>query len=187
MLTKITPTIGNILIAEPFMLDESFKRSVVLLVNSSEEGDLGYIINYTSDLLLNEALEECPNAFLPIYYGGPAETDVLNFIHCCPDKIPDGVPIGNGLFWGGDFGIMKSQINNFSVKEGEIRFFMGYTGWGPKQLATEIERNEWIVSDHFDPSLLLEDSDIDTWKECIINLGERFAHIANFPEDPQLN
>ncbi len=187
MLTNIVPKVGNILIAEPFMLDHEFRRSVVLIVNSSEEGDLGYIINYTSDLLLKDALEDCPSAFLPIYYGGPAEPDMLNFIHCCPDKIPGGLDIGKGLYWGGDFEIMISQVNSFSVKEGEIRFFAGYTGWGPGQLSDEIEANTWIVSDNFNPEIVFDESDRDPWKECIINMGEKYAHIVNFPEDPQLN
>lgn len=187
MLTKIKPKTGNLLIAEPFMLDDNFKRSVILLANSSEEGDLGYILNYTCDLLLKDALEQCPNAYFQIYYGGPAEPDVLNFIHCCPDKISGGIDLGNGLFWSGDFEIMISKINDFSVTEDEIRFFLGYSGWGPKQLESELTSNSWIVSDNFNPEIIFDNSDSDTWKECVINMGERFAHVANFPEDPQLN
>jgi putative transcriptional regulator len=187
MLNEISPKTGNILIAEPFMLDNQFKRSVILLVNNSEEGDLGYIINYTSDLLIKDVLEDCPNSCLPILYGGPAETDMFNFIHCCPDKIPGGVAIGNGLFWGGDFKIMISQINSLSVNGEEISFFMGYTGWGPQQLAAEVEANEWIVSDNFNPAIIFDDSGTDPWKECILNMGEKYAHIVNFPENPKLN
>lgn len=187
MLSKITPKAGNLLISEPFMLDDNFKRSVVLLTESSEEGEIGYILNFKSNLLLKDIFQDCWDASFQIFIGGPVAPDTLNFIHSCPDKIYGGLDFGNGLFWGGDFEMLKLQINNYAIKEEEIKFFIGYSGWTPKQLANELRENSWIVSDNFNTDIVFDDSDKDIWKESIINMGEKFAHIVNFPENPQLN
>lgn len=187
MLSQIEPKTGNILISEPFMLDDNFRRSVVLLTECTEEGGIGYILNYRSNLLLKDVFSDCGDVSFPIFIGGPVAPDTLNFIHSCPDKISGGLPIGNGLYWGGDFEILKLHINNYSISKEEIKFFIGYSGWTPKQLTDEIKINSWIVSDKFNPAIVFDDSEHDIWKESIINMGEKFAHIVNFPENPQWN
>ena len=187
MINTLSPAQGTLLISEPFMSDPNFKRSVVLLVEHKPEGSLGYIINQKSDYLLNDIIPDCWDANFMVYLGGPVATDTLHFIHNVPDKIPNGVDLGHGLYWGGDFESLKIQINNYNIKENEIRFFIGYSGWTDDQLNDELLVNSWIVSDIYNPDMLFDDSESDVWKEAIINMGVKYAHIANFPMDPALN
>ena len=64
---------------------------------------------------------------------------------------------------------------------------MGYSGWTPEQLSGEIRDNSWLVTDKFNSEMLFKSNDQQMWKQVVISMGQRFAHIANFPENPQLN
>lgn len=187
MLSKTIPSKGTLLISEPFMADTNFKRSVVLITEHHADGTVGYVMNHKSDFLLKDVISDCWDAQFLIYLGGPVATDTLHFIHKAPDKIPGGADLGNGLFWGGDFETLKIQINNYNIKENEIKFFIGYSGWAEEQLDDELAVNSWIVSDKYNPDMIFEDSETDLWKEAIINMGNKYAHIANFPVNPALN
>ena len=187
MLSKVLPEAGTILISEPFMQDINFKRSVVLITEHTDFGNVGYILNQKSDFLLRDIIPDCWDAGFPVDIGGPVGNDTLHFIHACPDKIPGGLGLGKGLFWGGDFETLKLHINNYAIKEEEIKFFIGYSGWTESQLDNELKENSWIVSDKYNPAIIFDHSDTDIWKEAIINMGVKFAHVANFPEDPALN
>ncbi|KHJ39609.1 hypothetical protein PBAC_01190 [Pedobacter glucosidilyticus] len=187
MLSKVLPKVGDLLISEPFMLDENFKRSVVLLTERGDEGDIGYVLNHKSNLLLKDIISDCWDANFLVHIGGPVANDTLNFIHCSPDKIPGGIPIGKDLFWGGDFETLKLQINSYNITEAEVKFFIGYSGWDKGQLVAEINENSWIVSDQYNPAMIFEYSDKNIWKEAILNLGVKYAHVANFPENPEWN
>ena len=187
MLNNSSPAQGTLLLSEPFMADPNFKRSVVLMVEHKPEGSLGYIINHKSDFLLNDIIPDCWDANFVVYLGGPVATDTLHFIHKVPNKIPNSVNLGNGLYWGGDFESLKIQINNYNIKEDEIKFFIGYSGWSDQQLNDELLVNSWIVCDKYNPDMIFDDSEANLWKEAIINMGQKYAHIANFPLDPALN
>lgn len=187
MLSKVLPKKGTLLISEPFMADPNFRRTVVLLTENNAEGTVGYVLNQKSDLLLKDVISDCWDAQMQIFIGGPVANDTLHFIHTIPEKIEGGIDLGNGLFWGGNFESLKAQINNYAIKEEEIKFFIGYSGWSKDQLSEELEMNAWIVSDKFDPEMVLGDDGLNIWKEAVLNMGIKYAHITNFPHDPNLN
>lgn len=186
MLNTIKPVVGKLLIAEPFMLDPEFKRSVILITEYAEEGVVGFVLNHESGLYINDAVIDFPETDTKLFTGGPCNNERLHFLHRCPEKIPGGIDIGNGIFLGGDFEAVKTMFQLNLIAANEIKFFLGYSGWGNQQLNREIELNSWIVSDKFNPDLIFNDEE-NVWKEAITNLGERFAHIVNFPTNPQLN
>jgi putative transcriptional regulator len=73
------------------------------------------------------------------------------------------------------------------IKPEEIRFFLGYSGWGAGQLDEEMEENSWIVSD-LNTQLLFEDNDdLVLWQKAMIQLGEPYAGMINFPVNPKYN
>src|SRR5258708_3449208 len=186
MLSTISAAVGRLLISEPFMMDPNFKRSVILLTEYSEAGAMGFVLNHPSEYLLGDILPDVSYSEIPVFEGGPVGTDTLHFIHCCPEKIEDGIEIGEGIFWGGDFEKVKELISNYSLTGNEIRFFTGYSGWTPKQLDNEIKADSWIVADK-SPELIFKYNEENLWRKIVISLGQRYAHIANFPENPALN
>ena len=187
MLSTTTPDAGRLLISEPFMMDPNFKRSVILLTEYSEAGAMGFILNHASEFLLGDILPDLSYSEIPVFIGGPVSVNTLHFIHRCPDKIEGGIEIGEGIFWGGDFEAVKELVNTYQLNDSEIRFFIGYSGWTEDQLDTEILDDTWIVANKFNPDILFNHNEESLWKEMVISLGQRYAHIANFPENPTLN
>jgi putative transcriptional regulator len=187
MISRLQPTLGRLLISEPFLMDPNFKRSVILITEHQEEGTVGFILNHSSTLLLKDVIPELEEADFPVYLGGPVETDTIHFIHRCPELIADGQEVAKGIYWGGNFETLKVLIANKSIKESDIKFFIGYSGWGLGQLRMEMKENTWIVSEEFHPDVVFSDNEENLWREVIINLGPKYAHVSNFPQDPNLN
>jgi putative transcriptional regulator len=78
-------------------------------------------------------------------------------------------------------------IKTYNLRPDEIRFFTGYSGWTTKQLDGEIKEDSWIVSNPVKSDVIFSDEDENLWRQVVIGLGNRYAHIANFPENPELN
>src|SRR5476649_1811327 len=108
MLSTISAAAGRLLISEPFMMDPTFKRAVILLTEYSDDGAMGFILNHPGEFLLGDSLPDLSYSEMPVFLGGPVAGNTLHFIHCCPDKIADGIEISKGIFWGGDFETVKS-------------------------------------------------------------------------------
>lgn len=187
MLSTISVAAGRLLISEPFMLDPNFKRSVILITEYAVGGTVGFVLNHQSELMLGDILPDTAYSELPVYIGGPVGENTLHFIHRVPEKIEGGIEISAGIFWGGDFEQVKERISSYQLNESDIKFFTGYSGWSPDQLDEELKENTWIVADKFDIDALFANGDYNLWKETVIGLGSRYAHIANFPENPMLN
>jgi putative transcriptional regulator len=187
MLSSIEAAAGRLLISEPFMMDPNFKRAVILLTEYSPEGAMGFILNHVGEFLLGDILPDLSYSEMPVFIGGPVANNTLHFIHRCPEKIADGIELSEGLFWGGDFEEVKKLITNYQLTNNEIRFFTGYSGWTPKQLDDEIKEDSWIVAEKLDAEKIFTQNEETLWREVVIGLGQRYAHIANFPENPALN
>lgn len=187
MLSKIEPSSGKLLISEPFLNDSNFKRSVILMAEHGDEGTLGFILNQPSALLLKDLVPDLFQAEFPVFIGGPVEVDTIHFIHRCYDKLNSGDEVAKGIYWGGNFETLKILINSNAIDESEIKFFLGYSGWAKDQLAEEIYANTWIVSNKYNQDLIFSHNEEEVWREVIVNLGPRYAHVSKFPSDPSLN
>ncbi len=106
----IRPSKGKILISEPLLSDNYFKRSVVLLAEHNEEGSFGIILNKPMDNKFNEILKDFPDFGGPLYLGGPVSNSSLFFIHTLGDVIENSQEIMDGLYWGGDIESVKELI-----------------------------------------------------------------------------
>lgn len=184
----ILPAQGSILISEPFLQDAYFQRSVVLLVEHTQEGSMGFVLNKKTDLLVNSFfsdLKELPD--MPIYLGGPVGSNRLFFIHSLGDLIiPDSLKINENLFFDGDFNALLRYIKNGHSIKGKVKFFMGYSGWQKGQLNNEIFQNSWIVSHASNRNVLLAEGE-DYWKQSLKQLGRQYETWTKYPKDPYLN
>lgn len=178
---------GKLLVAEPTMIgDLSFNRSIILLADHNPSGSVGFIINKPLKYTLNDLIPEIKSTF-KIYNGGPVEQDNLYFIHDIPDLIPNSIEISNGIYWGGEYETIKRLINEDKIDKNNIRFFLGYTGWGENQLISEIECNSWIVVENDYKNKIIGKSSAHFWKEKISELGGDYLIWSNSPENPYLN
>lgn len=185
--TNQKPTAGDLLISEPFLQDQNFMRSVVLLCDHNEEGSFGFVINKPSILRLNEIIEDLNFLEKEVFVGGPVEQNTLHFIYVNESPLEGSTSVGEGVWWGGDFDSLVEKLKLGSISPDAVRFFIGYSGWGAGQLDQEMEEETWIVC----KKTIDEDSFVFTpeelWRSLLKNMGGEFKVIANYPIDPRLN
>jgi putative transcriptional regulator len=177
---------GRVLISEPFLNDTYFKRSVVLLTEHSDEGSVGFVLNKPVDLSVTEVINDFPDIDTEVSIGGPVNTNTIHYIHTLGDTIPNSVKVLDNLYWGGDFEVIKDMISAGLIKGSEIRFFLGYAGWSPKQLENELSENAWLISE-MKPDHIMQGPGDDLWKEILEKSGDKYKTWVNFPENPSLN
>lgn len=183
---NVLPSRGKILISEPFLRDATFGRSVVLLIDHTEEGSMGLIINKQLPIFVNDIIKEFKYIEnIPLYKGGPIATDTLFYLHTLAD-IPDAIPISKGLYLNGDFDEIKKYILQGNKVDRYIRFFLGYSGWESEQLSTELKENTWLVSKEENAYLMNGDTK-DMWKQALEKLGSKYETWSRFPQVPTFN
>ena len=183
---NVLPSRGKILISEPFLRDATFGRSVVLLIDHTEEGSMGLIINKQLPIFVNDIIKECKYIEnIPLYKGGPIATDTLFYLHTLAD-IPGAIPISKGLYLNGDFDEIKKYILQGNKVDRYIRFFLGYSGWESEQLSTELKENTWLVSKEENAYLMNGDTK-DMWKQALEKLGSKYETWSRFPQVPTFN
>ncbi len=186
-MVDLKPQKGKLLIAEPTLTgDVSFSRSVVLLAEHGDEGSVGFILNKPLHYHINDLVTEIQIPF-QVYNGGPVEQDNLYFIHKVPDLISNSIEISDGIYWGGDFENLIDLINKGIISEGDIRFFLGYSGWSSLQLDQELSSKSWVVVKNDYESAIIHKSSDAFWKEKMVELGGNYLLWSNAPENPSSN
>jgi putative transcriptional regulator len=104
-----------------------------------------------------------------------------------PHLIENSIEISDGIFWGGNFEVTIELINNGTITEQDIRFFLGYSGWGTSQLDQELSSKSWVVLPNEYESSILEKAAHAFWKEKMVELGGDYLLWSNAPENPSLN
>lgn len=178
---------GNVLIGKPNILgDVTFNRAIILIVDSNNEGVVGFIINKPIDDKLSDLLPEVENDF-KVFDGGPVEKDKLYFIHNVPSIVTGGLKIAEDLYWGGDYKLVVELINNGQLNDGHVKFFLGYSGWGESQLEDEIKNEVWLKQSNFDSSEIIACNKASYWNEKIKSIGGEFLIWSNAPDNPNYN
>lgn len=182
----VSPGPGILLIAEPFLKDPNFKRTVVLLCDHQEEGSFGFVINRHFDHTLDELMNDIDELKLPVFYGGPVQMDTIHFLHQYPEMIPGSYEVQKGIYWGGDFETAILHLRNGSIKPEKIRFFIGYSGWSGGQLDVELKEKSWLTVPASRKIVFHGEAEM-IWKDSLKLLGGDYEQLINYPTDPQLN
>ncbi len=180
------PQKGKILLSEPFLLDNYFKRSIVLITEHNENGTIGFVLNKPVDVNINEVVEDFPEIDTDVALGGPVSTNTLHYIHTLGDIIPNSVQVLGNIYWGGDFKVVERLISSGNIDKGQIRFFLGYSGWSPNQLEEELEENAWVVGD-IPPVEVMMPMNKHFWTKTMQRMGKKYEMWSNFPENPEMN
>jgi putative transcriptional regulator len=182
----LLPQKGRILISEPFLMDNYFKRSIVLITEYSETGAVGFVLNKPVNMKVNEIMTDFPAISAIVSLGGPVQTNTLHYVHTLGDIIPGSVKVIGNIFWGGEFNIIKRLLESGSLNNDNIRFFLGYSGWQSNQLEDELNDNAWVVAE-ISPEEIMTPMNKFFWNKTLNKLGKKFQMWANFPENPQMN
>lgn len=183
---NVLPSRGKILISEPFLRDATFGRAVILLIDHTEEGSMGLVINKQLPIFVNDIINEFKYLEeIPLYKGGPVATDTLFYLHTLAD-IPGSISICKGLYLNGDFNEIKKYILQGNKIDDHIRFFLGYSGWESEQLTMEIRENTWLISKE-EPTYLMSKDTKGMWKQALEKLGSKYETWSRFPIVPTFN
>lgn len=177
---------GMLLIADPFLKDPNFQRTVVFLCEHQDEGSFGFVLNRSYEYTLNELVSGLDDLTIPVFYGGPVQIDTIHFLHQYPDLIPGGYEVTDGIFWGGDFELAINLIRDKQIDPQRIRFYIGYSGWGSGQLNDEMKEKSWLTVQANRKIIFHKKAD-EIWKDSLRLLGGEYEMMINFPIDPQLN
>ncbi len=177
---------GKLLIAHPLLNDGFFNRAVIYMTNNNDEGSFGFILNFKTEFKLRDIRPQIKNGNFPIYEGGPVAKDQLFFLHTLGQKVNDSFHVKDNIYFGGDFNDMLQLIEHGKVKQHEVRFFMGYSGWGEEQLEKEIKTTSWMVNDH-DSDDLLTINYSDLWKQKLEEINQNYGIFAEIGFDPSVN
>ena len=180
----VRPERGKILISQPLLMDGCFRRSVVLLTDYSEKGATGIILNKRLPFTLENVMEAPPLEDFMLSFGGPVAAQTLHFLHNFA-HIPDTLEIVNGVYWGGNMETVWQLLDMAIMKPGDIRFFLGYSGWTGGQLDEELKTNSWLVADIRASQILNPSRDL--WQDAVKNMGEEYQRWMELPENPGMN
>ena len=148
---------GQLLIAMPVMEDERFARSVIYVCAHSSEGAMGIIVNRPAgsidfpELLVQlDIIDKADQIKLPenaesmkVLKGGPVETGRGFVLHSSDFFIKDAtLPIDDGICLTATVDILKAIAKGAGPKHAILA--LGYAGWAPGQLETEIQDNGWL-------------------------------------------
>lgn len=177
---------GNILIAQPFLQDGYFKRSVIYLCEHTSEGSLGFVMNRPQGLLLRDVFPHIKNGNFPVFEGGPVSVNQLYYIHTLGEKLSDSIQITDGVYWGGNFFELAHMIEHGQISSKQIRFFVGYSGWSEEQLNDELSGTTWFIKET-DYNDLISVKPSELWGSELIKLNPGYRAFSDFAHDPSLN
>lgn len=179
------PEAGKLLISEPFMGDENFERTVILLCEHNANGSFGLVINQKTQLTLADIIDDNYSE-QPIFTGGPVQQNTLHILHTLGHDVQNSVKVAEGIYWGGDFEYIKTMLNYQNGETSKLKLFVGYSGWAAGQLEREIGQNTWYLTTAT-PSLVFDTPPKETWREVLRQMGGNYKIISNYPTDPRLN
>ena len=182
---------GQMLIAMPSMHDERFERSVIYMCAHSAEGAMGIIVNQLapdiqfSDLLVQ--LEIVPKAELiqlpktvgaiRVLRGGPVETGRGFVLHSADFFIENStLPIDDGICLTATLDILKAIAHGEGPHSAVLA--LGYAGWAPGQLESEIQANGWLHC-AADPDLIFGSETEAKYQQALRKIGVGIGNLAS--------
>lgn len=183
------PGPGQLLVATPALADPHFHRAVVLLLDYTDDGVLGVILNRPSEAEVADALPEWASVAtdpVRVFLGGPVQPSAALGLAWCPPGLPEDDEGGLRVL-GGSLGTLDLE-EPYAVPAGcrGVRIFAGYAGWGTEQLQDEIAEGAWYVVDALPEDAVTPDPDT-LWSRVLRRQPGPLAMVASYPHDPSLN
>ncbi len=166
---------GQLIVAMPGMGDPRFDKTVIYLCAHSEEGAMGLVINREMeeltfpDLLAQLDIEPTPSATpIRVQFGGPVESS-RGFVLHSPDYLQDStLVVDNDVALTATVDILRAIADGAGPSCRLLA--LGYAGWGPGQLDSEIKDNGWLHVEADDD--LVFDTDLGSkWERAMSKIG----------------
>jgi putative transcriptional regulator len=159
----------------PQLLDPNFKRAVVLLIHHDAEGTFGVVLNRTTEIRASQLCESIevewhgdPEA--EIYWGGPVQPQTGWVLFDAGEGEEDEEDVREvvpGVGFAGSLAVLRRMA---SEPPDQLRILLGYAGWGPGQLESELAQGAWLVAPA-DAAVVFETELDDMWTQVVRSLG----------------
>jgi putative transcriptional regulator len=181
----MTSTRGLLLVATPELLDPNFFRTVVLMLEHTDEGAMGLVLNRTYDAVAGEVVPYWAERLKPpgtLHFGGPvSEKSVVGLGRVLTDSVEGFAPLVGPV---GVLDLYRQPEELPGVDS--VRLFSGYAGWEAGQLDAELAVGGWIVVDA-EPEDALTDDPRGLWRRVLARQPGMIGLLADYPEDPAAN
>ncbi len=168
----------------PQLEDPNFHRAVVLLVHHDGDGAFGLVVNRSADLTIGDlcASLEIPwagDTEVDVGLGGPVQpnTGWLLFDASADEDLPDSREVMPGIQFAGS---VESLRHLADAPPERVRMFLGYAGWGPGQLESELVQGAWLLAPAT-PELVFEVAWDELWERAVRGLGVEPTHLIPTP------
>jgi putative transcriptional regulator len=175
---------GQLLVADPSLIEPNFWRTVILVGEHNDEGALGVVLNRPAPVSVGEvapALTNLVDPGDPMFLGGPVQPE--SAVVLADVEHPDFA----GLVVFGSIGFLMGEVDG-QRRDGirRARVFAGYAGWGGGQLEAELEIGSWIVEPALEEDVFTGQPE-KLWSDVLLRKGGRYAILSTMPADPSLN
>lgn len=183
-----TSTKGRLLVATPPLADPNFDRSVVFMLEHTDDGAVGVVLNRPLAPDPLAGLDDWMAIVSPpavVFAGGPVETDGLIALaeaHLDSDNADGWTLIAGEL---GSVDLARSP-DSLAARIHRVRIFRGYAGWGPLQLDAELDAGAWMVLDAEAGDVFHPHVD-ELWRLVLRRQGGRLSWVADAPDDLSMN
>jgi len=181
------PVAGSLLVATPWLDDPNFRRTVIYLLEHSDAGTLGVVLNRASELTVAETVGEwAPLVCEPpvVFVGGPVAPQAVVALGQVGSPAPsDGWSALPGGLAAVDINRPAAELDGSFDR---LRLFAGYAGWGPRQLEAEMaERAWWVFGARIEDIFSSEAEEL--WRAVLIRQRKPWRVFAEAPDDPSVN
>ena len=177
---------GKLLIATPDLVEPTFNRTVIFLMQHTDQGASGVILNQPLPTTVAAVWDEISDAECecdhPVNCGGPVEGPLIA-LHQMKEvserEIVERVHVS----------MHRESLHRLVMQtKAQFRIFSGYSGWGPGQLDAEVEHGGWLTADAY-AGHVFGDSD-QLWRRVCEHVGHDVLkpHMGKVrPIDPSVN
>ncbi len=173
---------GQLILDDGKLRGSFFHRTVILVCEHNAEGAFGLVLNRVSDNKVGDALTARVGdgiKRLPLFIGGPVQTQVMTFLHS--DVLGPEANVMPNLGMAQSLEALQALSTEYSPSR-QIKLFAGYAGWSPGQLDAEMKRDTWLTHPaslehvfHPEPGEL--------WKAVLAEKGWKYRLLADAPDD----
>ena len=169
---------GQLLIAAPSLFDY-FRRTVLLILEHTDDGAMGVVLNRASETTVEEAVPALAHLASEgdlVHVGGPVSPEAVVALGDFEEPEEAGTHVA------GTLGLVDPDRPHPSLRR--LRVYAGYAGWAPGQLDGELDQGAWIVERAApdDPF-----SEGDLWSDALKRKGGAYSVLATMPADPSMN
>jgi putative transcriptional regulator len=182
------PVPGDVLVASVLLADGVFNQTVVLVLDSDEDGALGVILNEISQTPLDAVLPDWVTLVSEpqmLFHGGPVSPNgaiCLASVMTAGEEPPGWRPLFDtvGLLH------LDTPIEIVTGAYRDLRIFAGYAGWSAGQLQVELAQGMWhVVSASY--ADVFSTTPLDLWRTVLRRQGGELGFFATWTEEPELN